>query len=911
MRFDFLCKAGFFSSSLQSYQQDITCSVISNTQFDLSDIIHGFQRVGTVGLAYEKLLMYHNKKLVIYHLPGFGQRKKGGKPTYSYVECTIPHDYRDKISSCQFSTTGQFIVCGTYSGEIFIQSSDHVFGRLSSVNYENLLKETKAASYPQMGLRKALKEVEQKAVSQNFFDMHLQQSGITMLTAVNMPDDKGNTLVTYSTVDRNQYLVAYILKWAKKYGAWLDINIAAEGPAWNEVHRGNLSDRPQPSEDFRGASLKLLVESMMQYDQTHGWIISPQATAKVMPLLFPYLVDYFPSLAIWLLKQPNFTPENSLTCSMPIPDLFASLPRQNRERLQVEKHEFLTHWKPHKFWEVSASYEEVIRNDEGDVMELPHVNQHKKLLKKVKRQNKDNIEAPAESQVLLFQGAARRNTLGIIGPLITAPHTIDEAFDTPAVLAVIRLKWKLFGEKVLVFELVLYMLFVQSYIVYSLLDVPFEGEATSKLTIRDTFERPRFVLSTFITFINIIISLVLNYQRYGPFYLEFIAEFKQTLQSNQSKFMNLYISLQNQIQVLVEVLVLTAVAVFNIVFLVKYDKFYHILIDVILAVRLTINEFIQLQESGFWNWIASGWNIFDAISYTFLYVIFAFEVGGLNDTLAQSVLISMEAIFLWPKILSYLRAFRQTGPTIQMIIEVFKDTAFFLVLLLIIVIGFGIAFFSLFGTEQFLQSNSGFDNGDIDFDSILPTFLAVIAFMAGDFEQGTYTTGSIWWWSMIMFIAFFLLMIIVLLNLLIALLGDSYSRIKNNESARFMRGRAEILDDLESSLFFISGERWEDGYVQLLVPKKGEETDLAHVGEDTDWEGSVQRTLSAIKGLPERIVGNLLGFIGVGTQRDPKREGSVKLRRTEKESLASRIKSIEDDVTLIKQLLTEKGTKND
>eukprot|EP01025_Chloroclados_australasicus_P049353 TRINITY_DN5615_c1_g1_i12.p2 TRINITY_DN5615_c1_g1~~TRINITY_DN5615_c1_g1_i12.p2 ORF type:complete len:127 (+),score=17.87 TRINITY_DN5615_c1_g1_i12:89-469(+) len=126
-----------------------------------------------------------------------------------------------------------------------------------------------------------------------------------------------------------------------------------------------------------------------------------------------------------------------------------------------------------------------------------------------------------------------------------------------------------------------------------------------------------------------------------------------------------------------------------------------------------------------------------------------------------------------------------------------------------------------------------------------------------------------------------------------------------------MRGRAEILDDLESSLFFISGERWEDGYVQLLVPKKGEETDLAHVGEDTDWEGSVQRTLSAIKGLPERIVGNLLGFIGVGTQRDPKREGSVKLRRTEKESLASRIKSIEDDVTLIKQLLTEKGTKND
>eukprot|EP01024_Parvocaulis_polyphysoides_P021452 TRINITY_DN2015_c0_g1_i1.p3 TRINITY_DN2015_c0_g1~~TRINITY_DN2015_c0_g1_i1.p3 ORF type:complete len:184 (-),score=27.01 TRINITY_DN2015_c0_g1_i1:585-1136(-) len=182
--------------------------------------------------------------------------------------------------------------------------------------------------------------------------------------------------------------------------------------------------------------------------------------------------------------------------------------------------------------------------------------------------------------------------------------------------------------------------------------------------------------------------------------------------------------------------------------------------------------------------------------------------------------------------------------------------------------------------------------------------------MGGDFSQQTFTTGTAWWWSMIMFVAFFFLLIIVLLNLLIALLGDSYSRIKNNEQARFMRGRAEIMDDLESSLFLINAERWEDKYVQLLCPKSGGDTENDEDGSKR-WEGSVQRTLSAIRELPERVIGHMLRFLGVGIKRDSKKHGNIKLRRTEQESLNSRVIKIEQDIDKILKLLTKSIEKKD
>lgn len=45
-----------------------------------------------------------------------------------------------------------------------------------------------------------------------------------------------------------------------------------------------------------------------------------------------------------------------------------------------------------------------------------------------------------------------------------------------------------------------------------------------------------------------------------------------------------------------------------------------------------------------------------------------------------------------------------------------------------------------------------------------------------------------------------ILMVIILLNLLIAIMGDSFDKIKSTEETQFLKSRASAIDDLESMM---------------------------------------------------------------------------------------------------------------
>jgi hypothetical protein len=84
----------------------------------------------------------------------------------------------------------------------------------------------------------------------------------------------------------------------------------------------------------------------------------------------------------------------------------------------------------------------------------------------------------------------------------------------------------------------------------------------------------------------------------------------------------------------------------------------------------------------------------DVGAYSLLYagVILQATVGNAalpEQNSAAHIINSMAAVLLWFNLLYYLRPYQSTGPLVMMIFEIIADMRTFLVILAIVVVGFG------------------------------------------------------------------------------------------------------------------------------------------------------------------------------------------------------------------------------
>ena len=147
-----------------------------------------------------------------------------------------------------------------------------------------------------------------------------------------------------------------------------------------------------------------------------------------------------------------------------------------------------------------------------------------------------------------------------------------------------------------------------------------------------------------------------------------------------------------------------------------------------------------------------------------------FTASSGAHSIQESWLVSLTAIVLYWKLLYYAQAFRATGPLVIMIFEIFKDTLFFLVLMLAIMFGFGVAFFVTF---RHSLDEDGIEEKFGTFDrSLMTTF----GMMLGDFDSDMFYQTPVTGFPQILFVTYMVAMMIVLLNLLISVMGDSFDR---------------------------------------------------------------------------------------------------------------------------------------
>mmetsp|Transcript_26208 Transcript_26208/g.56680 ORF Transcript_26208/g.56680 Transcript_26208/m.56680 type:complete len:586 (-) Transcript_26208:813-2570(-) len=149
-----------------------------------------------------------------------------------------------------------------------------------------------------------------------------------------------------------------------------------------------------------------------------------------------------------------------------------------------------------------------------------------------------------------------------------------------------------------------------------------------------------------------------------------------------------------------------------------------------------------------------------------------------TDIVAYKFAASLFSIAMWFNMLHYLRAFESTGPLVSMILRISSDIKYLMVVLMLVLVGFSQAFWVV-ATRHTTSPFSTFDS----------SMLALFTFMVGDFTPfdlpGTSSSGSLDRYLQLLSTIYMLIVAILLLNLLIALMGDSFGTVKTDALAHW------------------------------------------------------------------------------------------------------------------------------
>jgi hypothetical protein len=175
------------------------------------------------------------------------------------------------------------------------------------------------------------------------------------------------------------------------------------------------------------------------------------------------------------------------------------------------------------------------------------------------------------------------------------------------------------------------------------------------------------------------------------------------------------------------------------------------------------------------------WNVVDLSNIFLVYVCsFIMKVPTGASKRSEVTLASLTSLTLTYKSMSFLRGFTETGWLIRVLYTNFWDIRGFFVIMLVVIVGFSSIFRLLLGDlEADPESSSPAPYGSMS-RSIFNVFLMSIL---GDFDTSLFDASNNGDFSRFMFFIVQIYVSLVSLNALIALLGDSYGNVQQNQNA--------------------------------------------------------------------------------------------------------------------------------
>ncbi|CAF1277507.1 unnamed protein product [Adineta steineri] len=239
------------------------------------------------------------------------------------------------------------------------------------------------------------------------------------------------------------------------------------------------------------------------------------------------------------------------------------------------------------------------------------------------------------------------------------------------------------------------------------------------------------------------------------------------------------------------------------------------------------NEMTSLGIKKYFQTTGSGL-LENCLACSFCFSIYVVNILRLFDLPLETAALAIASILGWGYMLFFVMAFRLTGPFVVMIWEMLcNDVLRFFIIYAVFLAGFSQSFFILF-------DNNGFPGFLV---SVKQSFLG----MLGDFDLDAYSDTSYHYVSVTLLISYIIVVTILLLNLLIAMMGDTYGNVIEGATQIWHLERARIVFAIENEMTteernLPSNKYWTnvDGERYLQV----EEIDEAYIRDDEDEDNS-------------------------------------------------------------------------
>ena len=211
-----------------------------------------------------------------------------------------------------------------------------------------------------------------------------------------------------------------------------------------------------------------------------------------------------------------------------------------------------------------------------------------------------------------------------------------------------------------------------------------------------------------------------------------------------------------------------------------------------------------------WNLLDITSAVFTLISLAFTLVSWASKEQHAKTHRALDIIQAHALLLGWWKALYFLRGIDLTSFLVNMLLQIARDMAPFLIILAVVLLGFATAFHLMLRHDLVTPDRPNGDEEETMFDQTLTSVFGVVGMMFGAFEvtefrqglsDGEFFGGSQGpgeaWISLLDLTVFLLIVPLVMLNALIAIMSDTFDRVKSDAQASKIHDRAELILEME------------------------------------------------------------------------------------------------------------------
>jgi len=304
-------------------------------------------------------------------------------------------------------------------------------------------------------------------------------------------------------------------------------------------------------------------------------------------------------------------------------------------------------------------------------------------------------------------------------------------------------------------------------------------------------------------------------------------------------------------------------------------------IMLVLNTLFMVVEFFQMKRNGLRGYLESGWNVIDLLTVGLVYLstildvlLCGLDIGGECSSSSESIevvksLYALIYLCMGVKMFYFLRGYSNSSFLVNMIIQVIKDMATFLAIILIVTVSFSGAFFMLQKDPEsdFFLSEASF--GDI--------FYGSYTMLLGE----TNLPESFWQSGIrLLFVVYTLFNLIIMLNLLIAIISDTFERVQDSA----INARNYELLQLVLEYRQLVGDHGFKRVFLWVISARNEEEEDDNDGSNHEWNGRIKEI--------SRLISH--------SQREVKQHVQQKIDQ-KVDSIKKDVKDVREEVTNVRQ----------